>query len=313
MATEEGRSSSPPDNRDRKLGGKKLIATVVLGAGAVGLWTYQSLGNDKNMSITIQEQVEEDYQEAMAERGYDTSGNPIGTANDDPGSHEPRKNEEGMELIAVQYPTTITAQGEMRDMLSEYNKFEENRRATLDSLIAGRNLSAEQLSFLEENLASMASKTDKSAYTDNEVLAALSLDLALTSRQGASYGYGADMLPMIFSRSNVDYPSVANTITRHDSDDAVLVSVWRQNGEPYERPKNHYFQGDDFGQVKDARVIVRNKIRGIGQEGTPLETVVTVFVLNDDGNGNQMWQQFKNYDADDANVEAELLALHPQR
>lgn len=299
---------SPDNSKNRKfLEGPKKVIAILLGTGALGLAGYQALDRDMTGTVhDIADNAKSQYDDKMADRGYDvTNGDPVKI-------DVPPKSENGMENIAVQYPTTIVAQGEMSDMLGEYNKFEENRQATLDSLIAGGNLSAEQLSFLQENLASMASKTNKADYTDNEVLAAVSLDLALTSRQGANYGYGADMLPMIYSKANSDYASVESTVTRHDSDDVVLDRVWRQNGDPYLRPEDHYFNGDDFGQVKDARVIVRNKIRGNGQEVTPLETVITVFVLNDDGNGNEMWQQFKNYSWDDESAREALHNLHPQ-
>lgn len=303
----------PNNDKDKDIQyskGKKLTAAL-LGAGAIGFFAHQSLDPQDTMFKTIQEQIDEHYQEAMAERGYDiTNEAPVVLDKNDPAAYEPRKNEYGMEYLEVQYPTGLTAQGEIRERLIEHSKnFDEWRQMTLDILVQNNHLSAEQQEFLQENLATLSAKSDKSDYTDNEVLAAVALDISdATSQEDGSVGQ--EMLPVVYSKNNSNYAEFKD---HAKSIETSILDVWRQNGVTYERPKDHYFQGEDFGQVKDARVIVRNRINDIGEEDAEPMTKVTIYVLNDDGNGNEQWQLFKDYDPDKPSVEAELVALHPQR
>lgn len=298
--TLERSTPSPDNNRDRRYGKSTRLIAALLGAGAIGLFAHQALDNDDNRATAIQEQIDESYADAMAERGYDvTNGDPVVIEN-------------GAEAIAVQYPTTIEAQGDIRDALLEHSKnFDEWRRSTLDILNEQGSLTADQYQYLNQNLNSLSAKSNKADYTTDEILTAVHLDIADASMQ-SDRSKGSDMLPVVFGENNENYNRAMSIVG--DSKRVGIIEVWDTGGyATYERPKDHYFQGDDFGNVKDVRVIVRHKSSSPKQPDSESSTDVGVYILNDAGNGNEQWQLFNDYDANDPSVEAELLTLHPQR
>lgn len=295
------RPAPTPDNsRNRRFGKGTQFIAALLGAGAIGLFAHQALDNDDSRSTAIQEQVDESYADAMAERGHDvTNGNPIVIEN-------------GTEAITVQYPTTIEAQGDIRDKLDIHSKnFDTWRQDTLDILNKKNLLTNEQSQYLKQNLDSLSAKSNKSDYTIDEILTAVHLDIADATMQDDGTD-GAGMLSVVYGKSNANYSRI-ESIAAQNTPEAV-IEAWGTGGYAvYDRPKDHYFQGEDFGQVKDARIIVRYKIPGPGQAGAETKRDVSVYVLHDAGNGNEQWQLHKSYDFDSPSVNAELETLHPQR
>jgi hypothetical protein len=298
---------NPDNNKNRKfLESPKKVIAILLGTGAIGLFGYQALDRDMTGTVhDIADNAKDQYDEKMADRGYDvTNGDPVRI-------EVPQENENSMEHIAVQYPTTIVAQGEALDLLNAHSRnFDEWRQMSLDLLIKDGALSADQIDFLSQHLATLSTKSDKSDYTSEEILAAVHLDIFDATAQ-PNGSVGTAMLPTVLNKGVAGTSGVETAAS--DGDLTSTIDFWSLNGAEYERPKDHYFQGDDFGQVKDARVIVRSRIENVGEADTAgNKPVISVYVLNSDGNGNEQWQLYKNYDWDDQSARDELHSLHPQ-
>lgn len=268
VALAEHHTGNPePGNPKEKLSRKKLITAI--GAGAVSVAAIfgvaHNMGNDEK-SVPQENSATHD----TPPPSVDTEGNTI--------------------TIESSKTESKIATGETLTLLKEYSKvFDKDSRDVLNAMNSANVLSKEEASFLNDNFNSSSQKSDKSTYTDNEVLAATALNTAAASVQNDS-AQGHAMLPLVISK---DAKYFVQTDSMLDID-KVIVNVFSQVGPELKHPSKE-FLGQDLNNSKDARVIVQSKILGINGR-TEVLTEVGVYVLNSDGDGNEEWQVKERYD-----------------
>lgn len=259
----------------------KLIAAF--GAGAVSVAAIfgvtHAMGNDEK-SVPQENSATHD----TPPPSVDVNGNPI--------------NE-------LKSPESKVATGETLALLQAHSKnFDEWRGQTLDLLNRHNKLTTEQRQFLEENLATLSQKTDKSMYSDQEVLAAVALDVADASIQD-NLAEGHAMLPLIISKRSGQY--FTDTDLRLGNGDGAILNIYNQSGPDLPRPKESFWR-IALDNVKDARVIIQTTTSNIPGDNE-IFTEAGLYVLNSDGNGNEQWQVRARLGLDDPEVQKDVTQL----
>lgn len=297
------RTQSPTSDTQAERNYRVLKAAGALGIAVLSLVGCNTSPENVSAGKHQQEQVHEDDSRTI---GVNSNSN-----NDNP--YTPAKGENGMEQWAVQYPTEHLAEYPLRQALTEHSaNFDKWRRMVLDYTLEGNVVTPEAKQFLQKHYETASAKTDKTTYTDNEILAVVALDIIDATSQQFSH-IGREMVPVVLSPHNEIYEQALKNASDAGTDQKALFPVWKKIGDiNFERPKDHYFQGEDFGNVKDVRIIVRQRIENVvPADDRMADEFVSVFVLNSDGNGNEQWQIFKNYTHGDEQVELELDTLYP--
>lgn len=259
----------------------KLIAAF--GAGAVSVAAIfgvtHAMGHDEK-SVPQENSATHD----TPPPSVDVNGNPI---NDE-----------------VKSPESKVATGETLALLQAHSKnFDEWRGSMLDLLKKHRMLSTEEETFLESNYATLSNKSDKSTYTDNEVLAAVALDVADASAQD-SPAEGRDMLPVVIGKQ-AEY--FQDALVRIGNGKGAIIDIYSQSGNTLKHPKGT-FVSENLEHTKDARVIIQTKMVGINGR-TDVFTEAGVYVLNSDGADNEQWQVIARLDLSDPAVQAAVADL----
>ena len=259
----------------------KLIAAF--GAGAVSVAAIfgvtHAMGNDEK-SVPQENSATHD----TPPPSVDTDGNTI--------------------TIESSKPESKIATGETLALLQEHSKnFDEWRGKMLDLLKSNHMLSAEEETFLESNYATLSNKSDKSTYTDNEVLTAVALDVADASAQD-SPAEGRDMLPVVIGKQ-AEY--FQDALVKIGNGKGAVIDIYSQSGNSLKHPQGT-FVSENLEHTKDARVIIQTKMVGINGR-TDVFTEAGVYVLNSDGADNEQWQVVARLDLSDPVVQTAVSNL----
>ena len=200
------------------------------------------------------------------------------------------------------------ATGETLRLLETHSaNFDDWRGLELDILKRNNLLSAEEASFLDEQYASLSQKSDKSTYTDNEVLAAVALDIADAGGQEApDFELGTAMLPLVMNENQANYYKVYAVVA--DPHAGTAINVYRQGSADLKHPTG-VFMDEKIENAKDTRAIVQTMIAGANGRNTEVFTEVGLYVLNSDNQGNEQWQTVERYGLDDPEAQAAVEAL----
>ena len=219
-------------------------------------------------------------------------------------------NSEGIRIqdkTPAQTEVNTIATGETLNLLQEHSKnFDDWRELTLDILKRNNMLSVEEQTFLDTQYATLSQKSDKSTYTNNEVLAAVAIDVAdAGSQEEPDFEIGGEMLPLVVSRNRANFNEVNEIITNPHA--GTVVDIYREDSLELQHPQGA-FMDEKIENVKDARVIIQTKIAGTGNR-TDVFTEAGLYILNSDGKGNEQWQSVERYGLDDPEAQAAVDTL----
>lgn len=279
--------------------GLAAVATVgVLGVGISG-WNYLKLRNDT-----------------------DGFTEPLG--NDKSASAEPFNNSQSSETVLV--PVMGDADGDRvvtKQEISSLDPSEDEDAEVIKSIEPGFLVEAyaadldswrqPTLEILKQHTTSTQADTlslplteDKSAYTDQEVLNAIAIDLADASVQKNDPADGQRMLPMIIDRDCPGFDGYFNKIT----DGGMIIDINKQIDESLSPPTSS-FMGHDLNKptITQARVIKWENIPGGPESESEDYNRYGLYALHET-NGKSAWQLVDKWNVTDHKVMQAVKALN---
>lgn len=199
------------------------------------------------------------------------------------------------------------AKGETLNLLKAHSdNFDSWRGIELGLMKQLNQLSADEIEFLDQNYASLSQKSDKSTYTNNEILAAVALDIGDASAQD-DVRDGVNMLPLVVSPNADGYNHILSVVS--DPSAGAVVTIYSENGSSLDRLSSGSFLDEKIENTKDARAIVQTKFAGVGSKNDTY-TELGVYVLNSDGNGHEQWQLLNRYSMNSQRVQDAITSLN---